>query len=858
MSLRKPINFIARKILYLWVRTEVLPGKLEQLDIDPEKPIIYVLEARAWSNLLVLEMECERQGLLSPLDRIALPEIPQLKAWHSVYSVAPRQPFKAWLQKLPKRSRMLRGIVEILRDYPDQEIQFIPVSVLWGRPVGKQKHWLQILFADSWGLAGRTRKFFTILFHGRNTLVKFSEVVSLRCAAFFDMSDDEIIDNLQQILSTRLKELRTSTLGPDVSHRRTLMRDLILKPDVQKAIIRRSKEDNRSEYKAALQARRYLNEIMANCSNITIQIMQRVLTAFWNKFYSGIEVSNHEYLKNLALSHELVYVPCHRSHIDYLLLSYLIYYEGLAIPYIAAGKNLNMPGIGTILRGGGAFFIRRSFKGNELYSTVLFEYVAELISKGVPIEYFVEGGRSRTGRLLQAKSGMLAMTVRAFLKYRKKPVAFVPVYVGYEKLLESKAYQAELSGEDKKTETLFNSIQSIFKIRGEFGRVRANFGKPVFLNQLLDYIHPSWQSEVHDDSLRPEWIRSAVSQLADQIMCNINQAATVNSINLISMVLLATSKQTMDERELARMLEVYRSLLHMLNYSDQIIITQRSGMEQIKHAESLKMVKRQPHELGDIIYLDAKHSISLTYYRNNSLHLMALPSIIACCFLNARTNSKEEIIKLVSLAYPFIRNELFLKWEGNELSDVISHMLDVMSTHGLLQQSKKNDRYSRRGSGSIEFTQLLLLAKVISPILEVYYLTLALLSIAGKEKIPKQMLEKNCYLMAQRIAMIHELNSPDYSDKRLISNFIDTLIHIDYLKVYDTDHLEYSEVFHKADKRIRLLLSKEMRANILQMLKISQRDSFTEDSETSSNKKSDQLYAELTDSADSKRTHKRS
>ena len=358
MSLRQTINYPFRKLLYLWVRTEALPNPIDTLDINPEIPVIYVMDSRAWSNLLVLESECDRLGLPSPLRRIASPE---LQAWHSVYTIAPRQPFKAWLNKLPKRSRMLRGIVEILRDYPDQEIQFIPVSIFWGRPVATQKHWLQVLFADSWRLAGRTRRFFTILFHGRKTLINFSEIICYRAINSAQQTDDEIIDNLQSVLSNRLIEQRTATLGPDMSHRQTLLRDLILKPDVQKAIARRSEEDNLSIYKASAQAHRYLKEIVANCTHITIQVMQRGLTAFWNRFYSGIKVTNHEYLKQLALNHELVYVPCHRSHIDYLLLSYVIYGEGLALPYIAAGKNLNMPVIGSILRGGGAFFIRRSF-----------------------------------------------------------------------------------------------------------------------------------------------------------------------------------------------------------------------------------------------------------------------------------------------------------------------------------------------------------------------------------------------------------------------------------------------------------------------------------------------------------------
>ncbi|MEE9328122.1 MAG: glycerol-3-phosphate 1-O-acyltransferase PlsB [Cocleimonas sp.] len=820
MSTRTSLNFLGRKLLYLWLKTEAIPTDIQKLDINPKLPVVYVLETRSWSNLLVLEEQCIHQGLPAPMGKISFSE---LDAWHSVYTIAPRQPFKAWLKKQPKRSRMLRGIIEILHEHPEQEIQFVPVQIFWGRPVATQKHWLQVLFADSWALAGRTRTFFRILFHGRKTLVEFSEIISYRSNPASTRTDDEIIDSLQQTLSTRLKKVRSATLGPDISHRETLVRDLILKPAVQKAISKRSKEDNLTEYKATLQARRYLNEIVANCTNITIQVMQRALSSFWNRFYSGIEVSNNEYLKKLALSHELVYVPCHRSHIDYLLLSYVIYHEGLAIPYIAAGKNLNMPVIGSILRGGGAFFIRRSFKGNELYSTVMFEYVAELIARGIPIEYFVEGGRSRTGRLLQAKPGMLAMTVRGFLKYRKRPVAFIPVYIGYEKLLESKAYQAELSGEDKRSETFLSSVKSILKIRGEYGKVHTNFGKPVFLNQILDHNHPEWSSEEYIDDVRPPWLRNIVGTLSQQIMTHINQATTVNAINLISSILLPTPNQSMDENELIKQIALYHQLIIDLDYSDNIIMTQRSPADQIQHAEELKMIKRTKHELGDIIYIDSKQAVSMTYYRNNILHLLALPSIIACCFLNVRKLSCEEIIKLVSLAYPFIEKELFLIWsDKTQLSNIIEETLHHLTELEMLKKDETDNSYSRYPSNSTAYTQLNLLAKVISPILEVYYLTLALLSRSSQKEANNRVaivdLQKKCYLMAQRVAMIHELNSPDYSDKKLIENFINTLIHIDYLTVFDAEHIEYNDVFQKADKRIRLLLPKTIRINILKMI----------------------------------------
>jgi len=818
MSRIRPLNYIGRKLLYLWAKVDVVPTSKEQLKLDPDKPVIYVLESRAWSSLLVLEHECSKLGLTSPLQRLPAPE---LRNWHSVYTIAPRQPFKAWLQNQPKRSRMIRGILETLLENPDLDIQFLPVSIFWGRPVAKQKHAFTVLFAHSWEIAGRIRQFFRILIHGRDTLVQFSEVICFRSLLADSLDNDENIDNIQRVLSDRLLQVKTATLGPDTSHRRTLVRDLLLAPDVQEAIRKRSIDENISPYKAALQARKYLYEIVADRTSITIRLMQIGLTSFWNKFYSGIKVYHADQLRNLALTHELVYVPCHRSHVDYLLLSYVIHYQGLSIPHIAAGKNLNMPIIGPILRGGGAFFIRRSFKGNELYSTVMFEYLAKLISMGTPVEYFVEGGRSRTGRLLKPRPGMLAMTIRAFLKYRKRPVAFIPVYVGYEKMIEGKAYLAELSGHDKKAESLFTSIRSILGIKGNFGHVYTSFGTPVMLTNHLDKHSPNWLIEEYDDAFRPGWIKDTVNDIAEQIMVNINSAAHVNAINLVSTVLLATPKQHMDETQLAAMIDIYSSLINTLDYSNNIKVVSLGGEEQIKRAESLKRVRRRKHKMGDIIYLDSKNSVLLTYYRNNILHLTALPSVIACCFNNAPVQKLENIIEMVSITYPFLRRQLFIAWTQEQMAEVIEHILGILADLGLLEKTGKNE-YSRPRASSIESGQLELLARVISPILELYYMTFAILLNTGSNKISETDLIEHSFLMAQRVSMIYELNSPDFFDKRLITTFIDSLKDIEYIRIDNDDLIEYSVDYLKVGEDAVSLLNRNIRSSILQLLNANQ------------------------------------
>jgi len=480
-----------------------------------------------------------------------------------------------------------------------------------------------------------------------------------------------------------------------------------------------------------------------------------------------------------------------------------------------------MPFIGPVLRKGGAFFIRRSFKGNELYSTVMFEYLASQLSQGMPIEYFVEGGRSRTGRLLQPKPGMLAMTIRAFLKYQHRPIAFVPVYIGYEKMIESKSYLAELKGDDKKSETLMNSIRSILNIRGFYGRVTTNFGQPVLLNEVLDEQHPDWKDQAYNDLQRPDWLRPAIRQTSHLIMQRINESCAVNAINLIATALLAAPNQTMDEGELIRTLSFYGDVIKYLNYSDRITLTHYEAASQIHHAEALGLVRRRKHEMGDFIYLDKAHAIMLTYYRNNILHLLTMPSIIACCFNNSATINRESIKRYIKIAYPFLKSEFFLPWSSSDADQIIDHVLSCLGKADLIIHHEGLDSFSRPPISTEMHAQLATLAQVISPVLELYYMIFALLAEHGSDTLTRERLEELCYLMAQRLSLMYEINSPDFFDKKLIGNFINSLIELGYVSVNESNKLELSELALNEGRFARRLLNKNMQYSILQMLRTS-------------------------------------
>lgn len=204
-------------------------------------------------------------------------------------------------------------------------------------------------------------------------------------------------------LNTNFYKYKEAILGPDLSDRRNLINKLMKTETVQDAIRKESIDYKISMFEAENRAKGYLTEVVSDFSYSTLRFAELALTKLWTQLYDGIEVHNFDTVRELAKDYEIVYTPCHRSHIDYLLLSYVIFNRGLMVPHIAAGINLNLPVVGQIMRGAGAYFIRRTFSGNELYTSVFKEYLHSMLSRNTPLEYFVEGGRSRTGLLLPPK-----------------------------------------------------------------------------------------------------------------------------------------------------------------------------------------------------------------------------------------------------------------------------------------------------------------------------------------------------------------------------------------------------------------------------------------------------------------------
>ncbi|MFZ5722532.1 MAG: glycerol-3-phosphate 1-O-acyltransferase PlsB [Pseudomonadota bacterium] len=811
--------FFLRKLLFIWVRTHRLPQDFSTLGIDPQRPVVYALQDKSFSNLLVVEHECLKLGLPRPTRPSG---IRGTGGDRRFFCLTKNDGLFFGRYRLPYISQRIERLVSAGRAEGAPDVQIVPVSVYWGRRPEKERSLIRILLSDTWSASGLIKKMFMILVNGRQTYVQFSQPVMLKELLAEGLGEERTARKLGRVLRVHFRREREAMIGPDLSHRRTLIDTLIAAPAVKEAIRQDATEKKRTVEESTEAAWEYANEIASDYSHTVIRFLERLLNWVWNRLYAGLEINHVEKLTAVARTHEIVYVPCHRSHIDYLLLSFLVYRHGMVPPHIAAGINLNMPVVGPILRRGGAFFMRRSFKGNPLYSTVFNEYLHSMFARGFSVEYFIEGGRSRTGRMLQPRTGMLAMTVRSFLRDTARPIAFVPVYIGYERVLESGSYVEELHGKQKKKESLggvFETAARLFgrtgKLSDRFGKVHVNFGDPLDLGTFLDtYAPDGWRTAAPADEATAAWLAPLIEKLARNINRRINDAAAVNPVNLLSLALLATPKRVMDEESLRNMLALYQRLLADMHYGPNVTVTTLTPEEIIAHGEKMKILQRYRHSLGDLLWLDDAASVTLTYFRNNVLHLFALPSLVANLLLRNRSLSREQLVALVRVIHVPLRAELFLHHGPRSVISFIDQVIDALDKAGLIEKAADGSLQAP-ATGTLEHAQLSVLAQTIRETLERYYIVISLvMTHAGS--IDEAQLEKLSQLVAQRMAILYTFNSPEFFDAQVIKRFIRTMKREGLFTADADGRIGFSEQLVSIEADTRRILSAEIRRNIAQ------------------------------------------
>ena len=798
------------RFLYLRVKVEYSPEKLDQLGIQVDQPLYYVLSTDSHVSKTIMHEEIRRKNLPNTMPLEDHPDrLPGILANKQLKGIWNRKP------EYDTFTDELEALISWVQKHPERSVQIVPTSVFLGRAPKKNHGFFKILFSEKWKITGRLRKLMSILVHGNHTLLRLSKPIVLDQSLIKNQSPRKLAHKISRVLRVHSHRIKTAVVGPDLSHRRTIARNIINRPQVQKEIKAYASRRNMSMESASKEANKIIREIAADYSYSSIKFMHRIFRWFWTKVYDGVQVNYFEEFRTLTTDNEIIYTPCHRSHIDYLIMSYALYERGLVPPHIAAGINLNLPLVGRILRGSGAFFIRRSFN-SVLYSTIFSEYLSSLISHGISIEYFVEGSRSRTGRLLPPKGGMLAMTIKSYINERSNPLLFQPASLNYEKLMEGGSYQKELGGKEKKKESIGGLFRALKLLKNEYGRLTVNMSEPIALDDILDKYQPNWR-EIHlDVKEKPAWFKEAVNESGRQIMVHINRSSHVNPINLIAICLLPTPNHSAPENNLRKQIDLYKHLLTALPYSERTTITKLDIDEIIETGIRLGFIERVKHELGDVIRVLPEMGVMLTYYRNNILHLFAASSFVAMCFGRQQKFVRKHLMRLMKVVYPFIRSELYLHRSREEFVQQGLDMARVFKEKGLLSSIGRT--MERPTGGSMEAAQLKVLGNALKQTYERYFLVMALLQKQGNGSLSPQELESLCQKVASQLTLLYEFNSPDFFDRALFRQFISTLKDEQLITLDDKGKIVYATDMEPIFEAAKLILSKRIRHSILSLI----------------------------------------
>ena len=568
----------------------------------------------------------------------------------------------------------------------ERPVYIVPVLVTYGRRREKEKEsFINILF-------GQTEN--TMFFQQLVTFLRFASKIyvmptepvelSRFRAENPDLPPGELIYNLRRELIERIDEEKAALIGPFLKSREEHISMVLREPDLVR-FMEDAAAAGKKEFPALLrEARKYLDEIAADYTENYIEVWDRLLSWLWNNIYDGVVVDREGMarIRNISKKMPFVIIPCHRSHIDYLLLSYVFYQHRIQLPLIAAGTNMAFGPFGYLFRKSGAFFLRRSFRGNALYGEVFAKYLEVMIREGLPIEFFIEGGRSRTGKMVMPKYGLLSMIIQAFQRNAAEDLATIPVYIGYDRVIEEKSYLKELGGAPKEKEKTTDVIKSSKILRKRYGSVYVNIGAPIYLRSFLDGADKTFAEMTMEER------QSLYRKLGYEIALSINKVSVVTPFALISAGLLSTDRRGISHDDLLVILkEFYEYLVHLgVSLAATFVRRDKAINDALALFDQSGLISRlgdeddEEAELEEIVYcLDDDKRLNLEYYKNNILHFFLPLSFVATSML---AHPEDNIpLKLILEDYRFLKrlfwNEFIFDQEqddGQEVNSALNYL----------------------------------------------------------------------------------------------------------------------------------------------------------------------------------------
>jgi glycerol-3-phosphate O-acyltransferase len=643
------------------------------------------------------------------------------------------------------------------QDVGQRRVQLLPVVVVWQRhPERAQKSTLRWLLGSE-DQRGTFLKLLGVARGHRRALVQIGEPVDAQ--EFLDRYPDEPRPRQAKRLRLVLRRYcwREAQLvrGPALKSP-SWTRELVLKTSrINQLVADESAATGRSRAEVQQLVLKAYDTIAARISYAWVGVAASLLRFLWNNIFQGVEVRPEDVERIRAAQREgvAVLVPNHRSHLDYVLLSSVLHEHDVNLPHVIAGENLSFFPLGAVFRKYGAIFIKRSFRGDRVFPAVLRSYLAHLFREGYTVEFFIEGGRSRTGKTLPAKLGILGYTVDAGVEARMGrqmgEVSWLPVAITYEQVAEEGPYARELDGADKTPESVGGVVRAFRVLFKKFGRVYLRVGEPVLLSEQID--GAGWGQLDRDERFEQ------LQHLGEELVHRIDRSMVVLPTGLLALALMAQSRPGVPGRVLEARLERFRALLVSSGAELSRSLTDPVWARQVALDRFLKskLVEELPGA-DDVVYRPvAERRVTLEYYKNGVLHRLVPGSLAAACIRAGGQDSfvAEDLVAGFRFQLFLLRYEFALDPAANE-SVLLQRGLAQLRESGAIEPDGQGWRV-------IERARVSELAELTANLLESAYLVLRALPQLQHLDLDRKKLAREIQKLGRQFLAVQDLRRPE-------------------------------------------------------------------------------------------------
>lgn len=676
----------------------------------------------------------------------------------------------------------------------------VPEDIIYvTKPMHKDPGLGDILFGTH-EKPGLIKRIFTLIRHPEKIRVAVARPVNLK--EFISRPE---IDRLEAEFQTHrlrshlvdiLNRQRKSITGPVLKSRQEITEDILTRKSLREYLADYAEKNKIPLYKINKKAAAYINEIAANYNLRFINFASWMLNWVFKNIFEDLVVNQEEInrMREKSMEAPLILVPCHKSHLDYLLLPYVMFKNNMPCPHIAAGKNLSFWPLGPLFRRCGAFFIRRTFKGAELYSKIFAGYLEKLLYEGFNIKIFIEGGRSRTGKLLTPKPGGLAMLISAYLNGACDNLYFVPVFIGYDRVLEEDAYLKEIEGGKKAPENLKGLISTRKFLKKKYGKVYIKFNQPL---SIKDYIKDN--NIDLSRATNKEYIEF-VKGFGYKLIHSINKNAVATPHGIIASAILNGTQNNFIKNQMIEQVNTYMNLLTFngVELSDTLVMDSDNALNSVIHnflsRDFIELADEAEKEIRDNTHFIVKHNkrAILDYYKNSVISFFVQPAYTAVAILE--TDRFQFALSDLVLRYKFLQKIFMDEFSYDEETtpeEQISKCIKAFINEGILVPDPvRPDMVNLTSQG---LRKLKWFAAFLLPFFESYQTVLMFLEKEETDKFDAKeqgkkiqsfggkLYKRNHITLKESLSLINYKNAANYFYRNNIKGSEDQ-IQIDYYK----------------------------------------------------------------------------